>query len=75
MMSRLTRFQQDRAKREREHLSQVVKSRLNKEEREKVAEGIKKPFYLKKREIKKVELEEQYKVLKEKGKLDRWVNL
>lgn len=72
-MAKLTRLQQEKARRSRSKAAQQIKSKLNKEERSKVSQGIKRPFYLKKRDLKTAELTQQYEKLKKAGKLDKYV--
>jgi len=75
MMAKLTRLQQEKAARKRNRTSRKVKSKANKLESEKVAAGLKRPFYLKKRDLKELELKEKYEGLKNegKGKLDKYI--
>jgi ribosomal RNA-processing protein 36 len=51
---------------------QAFQSKLKKEEYKKVGAG-KKPFYMKKKDIKKLKQVEQYESLKSKGKLDAFL--
>ena len=69
----LTKLQQDQSTSRRERKFAAARSKVIGEERKKVAAGVKRPYYLKRREIKKVELTARYDELKSSGKLDKFM--
>jgi len=68
----VTRMKQQRAERENELAYAKIKSTRNREERALVAKG-KNPYYLKKREVKHMEMEHKFEKLEESGKLDKYL--
>ena len=72
IQAELTRMQQIRATQQHETAVQKVKSARAKTERAKVASGAKQPFYLKRSEVKKMELQVKFDRLKKSGKLKQY---
>lgn len=72
IQAELTRMQQIRAKQQHETAVQKVKSARAKTERAKVASGAKQPFYLKRKDVKQMELQVKFDRLKKSGKLKQY---
>mmetsp|Transcript_2307 Transcript_2307/g.3436 ORF Transcript_2307/g.3436 Transcript_2307/m.3436 type:complete len:203 (+) Transcript_2307:67-675(+) len=66
----LVKYKQERKMKEMQEKQRKVKSEWIKKERELVAKG-KKPFYLKKTEVKRIMLAEKFLTLKKEGRLDK----
>mmetsp|Transcript_7391 Transcript_7391/g.13799 ORF Transcript_7391/g.13799 Transcript_7391/m.13799 type:complete len:103 (-) Transcript_7391:61-369(-) len=66
----LTKYKQEKRAKDLDTKQKDIKSTWIKKERELVAKG-KKPYYLKKKDMKKIMLAEKYLKLKKEGRLDK----
>ena len=73
MQTELTKLQQTQAKTKRDRKFTNAKSKIMAAERKKVAAGVKRPYYMKKSELKKLQLTQRYEELKSRGKLDKFM--